>query len=70
MSSALLVEESYKRILTPSAFIIFGLLIILGKEFEGRERRDAIFLSQRLVGGSIGIHVCNNTLETQSTVYL
>jgi hypothetical protein len=62
MSSTLLVEERHEVAFRPSAFVSHGFVGVLGKEFDGREASDAIFGSQRLVGDSIRVNVCNNAL--------
>jgi hypothetical protein len=68
MSSALLVEERYKSILTPSALVSLGFLVIFREEFKSWERFDAIFLSQRLIGNSIGVYVRDDALHNKSKV--
>ena len=62
MRSTLLVEERHEISFRPSTFVSYGFFGVLGKELDGREASNTIFCSQRLVGDSIRVNVCNNTL--------
>ena len=66
ISSTFLVQELDEISLRTSTFIRLRLFVVLSKELDGGEGPNAVFLSQRPVGCSISIYVCNNALEPKS----